>query len=92
MSLGCSPTLCSFPNGECTDDGLCECAAGFFGANCSGVCDCMHGTCDDTANGDGTCSCDTGWAANASGVCSECATGYGPPPGSVPDQRCLDSI
>jgi hypothetical protein len=50
-----------------------ECEKGFFGPNCE-PCTCVGtATCDDGADGDGSCDCPTGYAGT---TCADCALGY----------------
>lgn len=59
-----------------------ECVATYFGSACSRQCPmmngiaCVNGRCADGLSGDGLCSCNTGFAPDASGHCLECQTGY----------------
>ena len=57
---GCPPGQSLDPDTEeCVDD-LPVCDAGQFGLDCED-CDCLYGSCQDGAAGDGSCSCDQGW-------------------------------
>ncbi|XP_017922164.1 PREDICTED: stabilin-1-like [Capra hircus] len=37
------------------------CELGRYGPNCTGVCDCAHGLCQEGLRGDGSCICNVGW-------------------------------
>ena len=52
---------CTVGNGKCNDgtsgNGSCMCDENFYGAACSGTCDCYTGTCNHGVLGDGKCTC-----------------------------------
>lgn len=78
------------PNGECSEEGDCDCNAGwegercdaceeeYFGANCQFCPNCgVHGECDDGITGTGACICEPNWAVSAeTGQCTDCAAGF----------------
>jgi CSLREA domain-containing protein len=74
---GCSAT-CAIEPGFVCPGGIgapCVCAPGRFGADCSGVCDCGAGTCDEGLGGTGACTCPSGtFGADCSGTC-DCLNG-----------------
>jgi len=57
----------------------CVCHSGYAGKQCELSCpvlDCSgHGTCNDTATGDGTCTCDTGYVWPETGCNTTCPCG-----------------
>ncbi|TPX38005.1 hypothetical protein SmJEL517_g00008 [Synchytrium microbalum] len=70
---GCTSPVCS-AHGLCNDNLNCQCDdgwtgpscdrcdAGFYGANCTGVCNCPSGAgCNNGMYGDGTCKCKGGF-------------------------------
>ena len=58
-----SPNPNGMPNGEGYD----YCHAGYFGPECQ-PCHCVNGTCNDTTQGDGSCTCFVGYTGE------DCAT------------------
>ncbi|KAJ1069432.1 hypothetical protein K5549_017863, partial [Capra hircus] len=49
-------------SGEGFHGTACEmCELGRYGPNCTGVCDCAHGLCQEGLRGDGSCICNVGW-------------------------------
>ncbi len=58
-----SPNPNGMPNGEGYD----YCHAGYFGPECQ-PCTCVNGTCNDTTQGDGSCTCFIGYTGE------DCAT------------------
>jgi len=79
-------------HGNCIAPNQCSCNLGWGGSNCSECangyypnngncveCNCNnHGTCSDGPNGNGSCSCDTGYATppSSSNYCTVCSDGY----------------
>ncbi|XP_070547066.1 multiple epidermal growth factor-like domains protein 11 [Ptychodera flava] len=69
---------CSVQNGDCEcspgwQGNRCDksCDVGFYGINCSEICNCEHGSCNHV---DGSCWCEIGWTGQRCEVpCQNCA-------------------
>eukprot|EP01125_Pyxidicula_operculata_P002110 TRINITY_DN12055_c0_g1_i1.p1 TRINITY_DN12055_c0_g1~~TRINITY_DN12055_c0_g1_i1.p1 ORF type:complete len:1489 (-),score=363.13 TRINITY_DN12055_c0_g1_i1:172-4638(-) len=82
----CSNNECITPNNVYPCD---ICSSGLYGPNCTEVCKCAHGRCNEGINGDGTCTCDSKWKGEFCQIdVNECETNNG---GCV-NRRCINTL